>query len=69
MIQKSFQKKQIIFLELENVEVVDIKIGARASKIDYFPMVGNLIDSKNSFKSYPHIKNGAFIKDEQLNSV
>jgi hypothetical protein len=29
-------------------------------------MVGNLIDSKNSFKSYPHIKNGAFIKDEQL---
>ena len=63
---KKLLEKANDILELENVEVVDIKIGARASSIDYFPMVGNLIDSKNSFKSYPHIKNGAFIKDEQL---
>lgn len=53
-------------LNLEDVEVVDIKIGARASSVDYFPMVGELIDSKKSFKAYPHLKNGAFIKDEQL---
>ena len=63
---KKLLEKANDILELENIEVVDIKIGARASSIDYFPMVGNLIDSKNSFKSYPHIKNGAFIKDEQL---
>ena len=63
---KKLLEKANDILELENIEVVDVKIGARASSIDYFPMVGNLIDSKNSFKSYPHIKNGAFIKDEQL---
>ena len=63
---KKLLEKANDILELENIEVVDVKIGARASSVDYFPMLGNLIDSKNSFKSYPHIKNGAFIKDEQL---
>lgn len=53
-------------LKLENIEIIDIKIGARASSIDYFPMVGSLVNSKDSFIKHPHIKNGAFIKNEQL---
>ena len=52
--------------KLENVEVIDIKIGARASSVDYFPMVGKLVDSKKSIEKYPHIKNGTHIKNENL---
>jgi tRNA 5-methylaminomethyl-2-thiouridine biosynthesis bifunctional protein len=55
--------------KLENVEVVDVKIGARASSVDYFPMVGKLIDSKKSFEKFPHLKNGTHIKNENLEMI
>lgn len=54
---------------LKDIEVVDVKIGARASSVDYFPMVGKLIDSEKSFKKYPHLKNGTHIKDENLEMI
>ncbi|MCG3715450.1 D-amino-acid oxidase, partial [Aliarcobacter butzleri] len=63
---KKLLKKANDIKILEDIEVVDVKIGARASSIDYFPMVGKLVDSKNSIKKYPHIKNGTHIKDENL---
>ena len=52
--------------KLEDVEVIDVKIGARASSVDYFPMVGKLVDSKKSFEEFPHIKNGTHIKNDKL---
>lgn len=52
--------------KLDDVQIVDVKIGARSSSVDYFPIVGNLVDSKRSINLYPHIKNGSFIKDEKL---
>lgn len=55
--------------KLEDIEVIDIKIGARASSIDYFPMVGGLVDSEKSFLRYPHIKNGTHIKNENLEMI
>ncbi|BAK73229.1 FAD-dependent oxidoreductase [Arcobacter sp. L] len=64
-IQKLLKKANDI-KQLNDIEVVDVKIGARASSIDYFPMVGKLIDSKKSFEKYPHIKNGTHIKNENL---
>ena len=51
---------------LENVDVMDIKIGARASSTDYFPMVGNLIDSKETINMFPHLKKGTHVKDERF---
>lgn len=63
---KKLLKRANDIKKLEDVEVIDVKIGARASSIDYFPMVGKLIDSKKSFEKYPYIKNGAHIKDENL---
>jgi len=54
---------------LENVEIIDVKIGARASSTDYFPMVGELVDSKKSIEKYPHILNGSFIKEENLEMI
>ncbi|MCP4969509.1 MAG: FAD-dependent oxidoreductase [Arcobacter sp.] len=54
---------------LDDVEVFDIKIGARASSVDYFPMVGKLIDSKKTIEKYPHLKNGSFIKDDMFSMI
>lgn len=54
---------------LNDVKVLDVKIGARASSVDYFPMVGKLIDAKKSFEKYPHLKNGFQIKNENLEMI
>ncbi len=62
-------KKANDIKKLENVEIIDIKIGARASSIDYFPMVGKLVDSEKSFEKYPHLKNGSHIKNENLEII
>lgn len=59
-------KKANDIINLEDVEIIDIKIGARASSVDYFPMIGALVDSEKSIEKYPHIVNGSFIKDENL---
>jgi len=56
-------------LKLDDVEVNDIKIGARASSTDYFPMIGKLIDSKKSFEKFPHLLNGTHIKENMLISI
>lgn len=64
-IQKLLKKANDI-KELKNIEVIDVKIGARASSVDYFPMVGKLVDSKKSIERFPHIKNGTHIKNENL---
>lgn len=54
---------------LNDVKVLDVKIGARASSVDYFPMVGKLVDSQKSFEKYPHLKNGFQIKNENLEMI
>lgn len=54
---------------LNDVKVLDVKIGARASSVDYFPMVGKLVDAKKSFEKYPHLKNGFQIKNENLEMI
>lgn len=52
--------------KLNDVEVCDIKIGARASSNDYFPMVGKMINSSKTLDEFPHLANGSFVKDEML---
>lgn len=56
-------------IPIDNVNVLDVKIGARASSLDYFPMVGKLVDSAKSIEAYPHILNGSFIKEENLKMI
>ena len=56
-------------IKLENVEVIDVKIGARASSNDYFPMIGKLVDSKKSIEKFPHLLNGTHIKNSMLETV
>ena len=54
---------------IQEPKIVDIKIGPRASSIDYFPIVGKLIDSEKTLEKYPHLKNGSHIKNEMLHTV
>lgn len=53
-------------LQLDDVKVKEIKIGARASSVDYFPMVGPLINSKETLLSFPHIKKGTHVQNHRL---
>lgn len=54
---------------LDNVEVCDIKVGARASSMDYFPMLGKLINSKKTLEKHPHLINGTHVKDGMLSFI
>ncbi|MDX4037218.1 FAD-dependent oxidoreductase [Aliarcobacter skirrowii] len=66
---KELLEKANSIKKLEDIELLDVKIGARASSVDYFPMLGLLVDSKKSFEKYPHIKNGTHIKNENLEVI
>lgn len=52
-------------IPLEDVEVLNTKIGARASSIDYFPMVGELIDAKKTIDKFPYIINGTNVQNNR----
>lgn len=52
--------------KLEAVELKNIKIGARASSLDYLPIVGKLVNSQKTLQKYPHLINGTFIQDDKL---
>ena len=56
-------------IKLDDIEVSDIKIGARASSVDYFPMVGKLIDSRKTIDKFPHLVNGSHVKDDMLSTI
>lgn len=56
--------KEII--DLKDIKVLNTKIGARASSVDYFPMVGELIDSKQTLLKYPYIKKGSKVPGENF---
>ena len=56
-------------IKLEDIKVIDVKIGARASSNDYFPMVGKLVDSKKSIEKFPHLLNGTHIKNSMLETI
>ncbi|MCV6608277.1 MAG: FAD-dependent oxidoreductase [Campylobacterales bacterium] len=50
-------------LDLEDVEVLGHRRGARASSIDYFPIVGKLVDSKSTLEKFPYIKKGSKVPE------
>ena len=45
-------------LNLDDVKVVNECFGARASSFDYLPIVGDVINSTETIKQYPYLKNG-----------
>jgi glycine/D-amino acid oxidase-like deaminating enzyme len=53
-------------IELENLEVVNIYKGARATIKSYFPVVGEVVNYEESLKKHPSIKNGTKIPPNLL---
>ena len=53
-------------IKLDNVKVIKEVAGARASSIDYFPIVGELIDSKKTLEKFPYLKNGTNVKNDRF---
>ncbi|WP_419769790.1 MAG: NAD(P)/FAD-dependent oxidoreductase [Candidatus Marinarcus sp.] len=53
-------------VKLDDVEVVNVKFGARAASIDYFPMVGSLIDSKKTIDMFPYLTKGTHVPNQRL---
>ena len=46
-----------------NGEVYSMKAGMRAGSIDYFPIIGKIIDTKKTLEYYPEIKKGRLPKE------
>ena len=59
-------KKANNIKKLEDIEVIDAFAGARASSVDYFPMVGELIDSSKTLEEFPYLKHGTHVKSERF---
>ncbi|MDD5156773.1 FAD-dependent oxidoreductase [Sulfurimonas sp.] len=53
-------------IKLDNLEVVNIYKGARATIKSYFPVIGKVIDYEKSIKKYPSIQNGTKIPPQML---
>lgn len=51
---------------LNDVKVLKTYFGARASSFDYFPLVGSLIDSKETLNMFPYLKNGTHVKSDRF---
>lgn len=69
-ISKDDTKKLLLkandIISLQNVKVIREVAGARASSVDYFPMIGEMIDSKKTLTSFPCLKKGVKIQPEKF---
>lgn len=63
---KSLLKQADELIKLENLEVVKIYKGARATIKSYFPVIGKIVDYESSLKKHPSIQNGTKIPQEDL---
>ena len=50
-------------INIENYEIVSIKGGQRSASIDYFPVLGNVIDVDKTLKINPKVIKGEFPKE------
>jgi len=50
-------------MKIDKYEIVSMKAGMRAGSIDYFPIIGEVIDVKKTLETYPQIKKGRVPKE------
>ena len=53
-------------IKLKDIEVIKELAGARANSIDYFPMVGSLIDSRSTIEQFPYLTKGTHVRDDRF---
>ena len=56
-------------INLENIKLIDAKAGARACSVDYFPIVGSLIDSSKTIEEFPYLINGTNVQDDRFTKI
>jgi len=59
-------RKANMIKKLEDIEVIAAYAGARASSVDYFPMLGELIDAQKTLEEFPYLKHGTHVKSERF---
>lgn len=59
-------EKALDIYDLKDIEVLNLKVGARACSYDYFPIVGELIDSEKTLELYPYLKKGSKVPDDKF---
>lgn len=63
---KELLKKASNIQQLDDVKIIKEYAGARASSVDYFPMLGEIIDSKKTIEEFPYLKNGTHVQNERF---
>ena len=53
-------------IQLKDIKVINEYAGARAASVDYFPMVGKVIDSKKTLLEFPYLKNGTNVNEKRF---
>lgn len=56
--QEELLRKANDIIALEDVEIVEHHVGSRACSVDYFPIVGEIIDADKTIDEFPYMKNG-----------
>ncbi len=59
-------KKAKEILPLEDIKILKIYAGERLSSLDFFPIVGELIDEKETLKKYPYLKKGTKVPSDEF---
>ena len=52
--------------QIDDINVVNQYVGARACSIDYFPMVGKIINSNKTLEEFPYLKNGTKVDGKRF---
>ena len=52
--------------KLDDVDVVKHYVGARACSIDYFPIIGDIINSKETLDEFPYMVNGTHVDPKRF---
>ncbi|NQY21750.1 MAG: FAD-dependent oxidoreductase [Campylobacteraceae bacterium] len=63
---QSLLEKANDIIALDDLEVLNLKVGARACSYDYFPIVGALIDSDKTLEVYPYLKKGSKVPADKF---
>jgi len=63
---KELLQKAADIIKLDDIKITKDYCGARASSVDYFPMVGEIIDSKATIEEFPYLKNGTNVESKRF---
>lgn len=63
---KNLLKKANEIHKLEDVTIVKDHVGARACSVDYFPMLGEIIQSKETINEFPYLTNGTHVSPKRF---